>query len=45
MRCFNYFYSFISVKLGLSGTYTGLATIIALFFDAITDPWVGTLSD
>ena len=22
--------------------YTGLATIIALFFDAITDPWVGT---
>ena len=31
--------------LGLNATYTGLATIIALFFDAISDPWIGTLSD
>ena len=45
MRCFNCFILYFSQILGLSGTYTGLATIIALFFDAITDPWVGTLSD
>ena len=31
--------------LGLSGTYTGLAVGIALVFDAITDPLVGSLSD
>lgn len=42
-QLFLFFY--FSQILGLSGTYTGLATIIALFFDAITDPWVGTLSD
>ncbi len=31
--------------LGLSGALTGLALMIALFSDAITDPLVGTLSD
>ena len=42
-QLFLFFY--FSQILGLSGTYTGLATIIALFFDAISDPWVGNLSD
>ena len=42
-QLFLFFY--FSQILGLSATYTGLATIIALFFDAISDPWVGTLSD
>lgn len=42
-QLFLFFY--FSQILGLSATYTGLATIIALFCDAITDPWVGTLSD
>ena len=31
--------------LGLPGTYTGLAVGIALVFDAITDPLVGSISD
>ncbi len=31
--------------LGLSGTYTGLAVGIALVFDAISDPLVGSISD
>ena len=31
--------------VGLSGTLTGLALGIALFFDAVTDPVVGSLSD
>jgi Na+/melibiose symporter-like transporter len=31
--------------LALSGTYTGLAVGIALVFDAITDPLVGSVSD
>jgi len=31
--------------LALSGTYAGLAVGIALMFDAITDPLVGSLSD
>ena len=31
--------------VGLSGTLTGLALGIALFFDAVTDPLVGSLSD
>ncbi len=31
--------------LGLSGTLTGLALLIALAFDAISDPYVGFLSD
>ena len=30
---------------GLSGTLTGLALLIALVFDAMTDPYVGFLSD
>ena len=31
--------------LGLSPLLTGLALLIALFFDAITDPLIGVLSD
>ena len=31
--------------LGLSGTYAGTALLIALVFDAVTDPLVGSLSD
>ncbi|MEM6935092.1 MAG: MFS transporter [Pseudomonadota bacterium] len=31
--------------LGLSGTLTGLALLIALCFDAVSDPYVGFLSD
>ncbi len=31
--------------LGLSGTYAGTALLIALVFDAVTDPVVGSLSD
>ncbi len=31
--------------LGLSGTLAGLATAIALIFDAIIDPMIGSLSD
>jgi Na+/melibiose symporter-like transporter len=31
--------------LGLSGTYTGLGVAIALFFDALADPAVGSWSD
>jgi GPH family glycoside/pentoside/hexuronide:cation symporter len=30
---------------GLSGTLTGLALLIALLFDAVSDPYVGFLSD
>ena len=42
-QLFLFFY--FSQILGLNATYTGLATVIALLFDAVTDPWVGTLSD
>ncbi|HIF93409.1 MAG TPA: hypothetical protein EYQ60_09830 [Myxococcales bacterium] len=31
--------------LGLSGTYAGTALLIALVFDAVTDPLVGSISD
>ena len=31
--------------LGLSGTYAGSALLIALVFDAVTDPLIGSLSD
>lgn len=31
--------------LGLPGTYAGIALLIALVFDAVTDPVVGSLSD
>jgi len=31
--------------LGLPGTYAGVALLIALVFDAVTDPVVGSLSD
>lgn len=42
-QLFLFFY--FSQILGLSATYTGLATVIALLFDAVSDPWIGTLSD
>ncbi len=42
-QLFLFFY--FSQILGLSATYTGLATVIALLFDALSDPWIGTLSD
>ena len=31
--------------LGLSGTLSGLVTTIALVFDAVSDPLVGSISD
>ena len=36
---------FYTQVLGLSGTLTGLALLVALVFDAISDPYVGFLSD
>jgi GPH family glycoside/pentoside/hexuronide:cation symporter len=42
-NAFNFF--FYTNLMGLSGTLAGLAITIALVFDAITDPLVGTLSD
>ena len=42
-QIFLFFY--FSQVLGLGAGLTGLATIIALFFDAISDPLVGVLSD
>jgi Na+/melibiose symporter-like transporter len=43
---FNTFnFLFYNNVLGLSGTLTGLAITIALVFDAISDPVVGSLSD
>jgi glycoside/pentoside/hexuronide:cation symporter, GPH family len=38
------FFYYVQV-LGLSGTYAGLAVGIALMFDAVTDPLVGSVSD
>ena len=40
---FNFLY--YNNVLGLSGTLCGLAVTIALFFDAISDPIVGSISD
>ena len=40
-----FLFFYYSQVLGLSGTYTGLAVGIALVFDAITDPMVGSISD
>ncbi len=40
---FNFF--FYTNILGLSGTLAGLAISVALVFDAITDPLVGSISD
>lgn len=42
-NAFNFF--FYTNLLGVPGTLAGLAITIALFFDAISDPLVGTLSD
>ncbi len=43
---FNSFnFLFYNNVLGLSGTLCGLAVTIAMFFDAISDPLVGSLSD
>ena len=42
-NAFNFF--FYTNVLGISGTLAGLAVSIALIFDAITDPLVGSLSD
>ncbi|MFQ3334972.1 MAG: GPH family glycoside/pentoside/hexuronide:cation symporter, partial [Candidatus Arcticimaribacter sp.] len=42
-QLFLFFY--FSQILGLEPIYAGFASVIALFFDAISDPLVGTLSD
>jgi GPH family glycoside/pentoside/hexuronide:cation symporter len=42
-QVFLFFY--FSQILGLSATLTGLASIISLLFDAVSDPYVGYLSD
>ena len=42
-NAFNFF--FYTNILGVSGTLAGLAITIALVFDAITDPLVGSISD
>ena len=43
---FNVFVFFYYAQvLDLSTTYTGLAVFIALVFDAVTDPLIGSLSD
>ena len=36
---------FYNQVIGLSGFLTGLAVSIAIFFDAISDPLVGSMSD
>ena len=40
---FVFFY--FSQILGLDQVYTGTATLIALLFDAVSDPIIGTISD
>jgi len=42
-NAFNFF--FYNQVVGLSGTLCGLAVTIALVFDAVSDPFVGSLSD
>ena len=42
-NAFNFF--FYTNIMGVPGTLAGLAITIALVFDAVTDPLVGTLSD
>jgi GPH family glycoside/pentoside/hexuronide:cation symporter len=42
-NAFNFF--FYTNLMGVPGTLAGLAITIALVFDAVTDPMVGTLSD
>ena len=36
---------FYNQVLGLSGSLTGLAVLIAIIFDAISDPVIGSISD
>ncbi|MCZ6829060.1 MAG: MFS transporter [Gammaproteobacteria bacterium] len=43
VEAFLFFY--YTQVLGLSGTLTGAAVLVALLFDAVTDPLVGSLSD
>ncbi len=40
-----FLFFFYTQVLGLPGTLTGAAVLIALLFDAVTDPLVGSLSD
>jgi len=40
-----YIFFYYTSVLGLSGTLAGLATFLALFVDAVSDPLVGSLSD
>jgi len=40
-----YIFFYYTSVLGLSGTLAGLATFLALFVDAVSDPVVGSLSD
>lgn len=43
---FNFFnFFFYTNIMGVSGTLVGLAIAIALFFDAVSDPFVGAISD
>ncbi len=43
---FNTFnFLFYNNVLGLSGTMTGLAVTIAVVFDAVSDPVIGSISD
>jgi len=43
---FNFFnFFFYTNIMGVSGTMVGLAIAIALFFDAVSDPFVGAISD
>ena len=43
---FNFFnFFFYTNIMGVSGTLAGLAITIALFFDAVSDPFVGAISD
>ena len=43
---FNFFNFFFYTNIvGVSGTMVGLAIAIALFFDAVSDPFVGAISD
>ena len=46
LTVFNTFVLFYFNQIhGVSGTLTGIALGIALFFDAITDPLAGSISD
>ncbi len=40
-----FLFFFYQQVLGLSGTLTGVAVLIALIFDAVTDPLAGSISD